>query len=310
MTAPDALPMKVLFAASDNLWRDWSAALTAACPEMELSRTGPPESFDAIIYAPGGEIEDLRPYRKARLVQSLWAGVERIVSNPTLTQPLARMVDPGLEQGMIDYCTGWVLRAHLGMDGYAQDGVWRNDLVPPLAGDRRVTVLGAGALGQAVARALKGLGFDVATWSASGRGAEGIAAFAGPDLEQALARAEILVLLLPDTAATRDLLNARTLALLPKGAVVINPGRGTLIEDQALLNALDAGHVRHAVLDVFRTEPLPPDHPYWAHPGVTVTPHIASETRVATAAQVVADNLRRVMRGETPRFLVDRAKGY
>lgn len=300
--------MKVLFAADG--WDKWAPAIRAACPEAELLQQAAPDAVDAIIYAPNGPGCDFAAYPSARLVQSLWAGVERIAPDTSLTQPLARMVDPGLEQGMIDYCAGWVLRAHLGMDSYAQDGLWRNDLVPPLATGRAVTVLGAGALGQAVARALKGLGFDVATWSASGRGADGIPAFAGPDLDQALSRAEILVLLLPDTAETRDILNRRTLALLPQGATVINPGRGTLIDDQALLEALSSGRVRHAVLDVFRAEPLPPDHPYWAHPRVTVTPHIASETRVATAAQVVADNLRRVMRGEAPRFLVDRAKGY
>ena len=300
--------MKVLFAADG--WDKWAPAIRAACPEAELLQQAAPDAVDAIIYAPNGPGCDFAAYPSARLVQSLWAGVERIAPDTSLTQPLARMVDPGLEQGMIDYCAGSVLRAHLGMDSYAQDGLWRNDLVPPLATGRAVTVLGAGALGQAVARALKGLGFDVATWSASGRGADGIPAFAGPDLDQALSRAEILVLLLPDTAETRDILNRRTLALLPQGATVINPGRGTLIDDQALLEALSSGRVRHAVLDVFRAEPLPPDHPYWAHPRVTVTPHIASETRVATAAQVVADNLRRVMRGETPRFLVDRAKGY
>ena len=300
--------MKVLFAADG--WDKWAPAIRAACPEAELLQQAAPDAVDAIIYAPNGPGCDFAAYPSARLVQSLWAGVERIAPDTSLTQPLARMVDPGLEQGMIDYCAGSVLRAHLGMDSYAQDGLWRNDLVPPLATGRAVTVLGAGALGQAVARALKGLGFDVATWSASGRGADGIPAFAGPDLDQALSRAEILVLLLPDTAETRDILNRRTLALLPQGATVINPGRGTLIDDQSLLDALNAGRVRHAVLDVFRVEPLPPDHPYWAHPRVTVTPHIASETRVATAAQVVADNLRRVMRGETPRFLVDRAKGY
>ena len=119
-----------------------------------------------------------------------------------------------------------------------------------------------------------------------------------------------LVLLLPDTAATRGLVNARTLALLPRGAAVINPGRGTLIDDAALLAALDAGHLDRAVLDVFGTEPLPPDHPFWAHPRVVVTPHIASETRVESAATVVAENLRRVMRGEAPLHLVDRTKGY
>lgn len=300
--------MKVLFAADG--WDIWAPAIRAACPEAELLQSADPDSVDAIIYAPNGPGCDFAAYPSARLVQSLWAGVERIAPDPSLTQPLARMVDPGLEQGMIEYCAGWVLRSHLGMDGYAQDGVWRNDVVPPLASQRRVTVQGAGALGQAVAVALKGLGFDVVTWSASGRGAPGVPALAGPDLPAALARAEVLVLLLPDTADTRDLLNAETLALLPTGAAIINPGRGTLIDEAALLQALDAGHIAQAVLDVFRTEPLPPDHPFWGHPRVVVTPHIASETRVETAAQVVAENLRRVMRGQTPLHLVDRQKGY
>lgn len=300
--------MRVLFAADG--WEKWAPAIRTACPEAELLQDAAPDSVDAIIYAPNGPGCNFADYPSARLVQSLWAGVERIAPDPTLTQPLARMVDPGLEQGMIEYCVGWVMRSHLGMDLYAQDGIWRNALVPPLATERGVTVLGAGALGKAVAAALHGLGFDVATWSASGRGVDGITAFAGPDLNAALARAEILVLLLPDTAETRDLLDAERLALLPPGATIINPGRGTLIDDQALLDALETGKVHQAILDVFRTEPLPPDHPFWAHPRITVTPHIASETRVATAAQVVADNLRRVMRGEQPRFLVDRTKGY
>ncbi|WBU51804.1 glyoxylate/hydroxypyruvate reductase A [Paracoccus sp. SCSIO 75233] len=300
--------MRVLFAASD--WEEWSAALRTACPEMELLQAAAPDSVDAILYAPSGPGCDFAAYPSARLVQSLWAGVERIAPDPSLTQPLARMVDPGLEQGMTEYCTGWVLRAHLGMDHYAQDGKWRGREVPPLAKNRRVTVLGAGALGGAVAGALVGLGFDVATWSLSGRGVDGATAFAGDQLEQALARAEILVLLLPDTAETRDILNGETLALLPQGCTIINPGRGTLIDDDALLASLDRGHISHAVLDVFRTEPLPPDHPYWAHPQVTVTPHIASDTRPETASLVVAENLRRVMRGESALYLVDRGKGY
>lgn len=298
--------MRVLFAAPDSLWPTWSPALREACPEMDLRRDGPPENFDAIIYAPGG-LDDFAPYVNARLVQSLWAGVERIVGNPTLTQPLARMVDPGLRQGMAEYCTGWTMRAHLRMDDYAQDGTWRNALTPPLAADRRVRVLGMGELGGAVAAMLSGIGFDVAGWSASGRGAD----FAGPEgLRPVLSRAEVLICLLPDTPDTRNLLNSDRLAILPEGAWIINPGRGTLIDDDALIAALDDGPVGHAVLDVFRTEPLPAAHPFWAHPRVTVTPHIAAETRPQTAAPVVADNLRRVMAGQEPLYLVDRSRGY
>lgn len=302
--------MKVLFAAPAAMWPAWAPALTAACPEMRLERDGDPAGFDAIIYAPGGEIEDLSPYSNARLVQSLWAGVERIVTNPTLTQPLARMVDPGLARGMAEFCTGWVMRGHLQMDRYAQDGVWRNGQVPPLAEGRRVTILGMGELGRATAAMLAPIGFGLTGYSASGRPVPGVEVLAGDHLDQALERAEILVSLLPDTPQTRNLMNADRLARLPAGAFLVNPGRGTLFDDDALLAALDRGHVGHAVLDVFRTEPLPPDHRFWSHPGVTVTPHIAAETRPATAAPVVAQNLRRVMAGQPALNLVDRAKGY
>ncbi|QRZ14043.1 glyoxylate/hydroxypyruvate reductase A [Paracoccus methylovorus] len=306
--------MKVLFAAPARKWDLWSPALRDACPEMELCREGRPDSFDALIYAPGypedGSTLDFSAFTRARVVQSLWAGVERIVTNPTLTQPLCRMVDPGLTQGMVEYCTGWALRAHLGMDGYAQDGIWRNHLTPPLASQRRITVLGMGELGRAVAAALSGLGFRVTGWSQSGRPVQGIEVLAGPALPQALSRAEILICLLPDTAQTRNLLDAERLALLPPGATIINAGRGTLIDETALLKALDLGRPGHAVLDVFRSEPLAPDHPFWAHARVTVTPHVAADTRPASAAPVVAENLRRAMRGEPLLHLVDRIHGY
>lgn len=302
--------MKVLFAAPDAMWAEWSAALIADCPEMQLCREGEPAGFDAIIYAPGGEIEDLSPYRNARLVQSLWAGVERIVTNPTLTQPLARMVDPGLARGMAEYCTGWALRAHLGMDGYAQDGEWRNGQVPPLAGQRSVTILGMGALGRAVATMLRPVGFQLNGYSASGLPIDGVKIFSGGALDRALQNAEILICLLPDTPQTRELLDARRLARLPKGAWIINAGRATLIDDQALIAGLDSGHIGHAVLDVFRDEPLPPSHPFWSHPAITVTPHIAAETRPETAAPVVTENLRRAVSGRPILNLVDREKGY
>ncbi|AGT08711.1 2-hydroxyacid dehydrogenase [Paracoccus aminophilus] len=306
--------MKVLFAAPSKDWASWQPALEAACPEIELHRDGDPASFDALIYAPGypenGEILDFTPFTRARVVQSLWAGVERIVTNPTLTQPLCRMVDPGLERGMTEYCLGWVMRAHLGMDLYAQDGIWRGKTCPPLATSRRVTILGMGELGRGLAAALRPLGFRVAGWSVSGRPVEGIETFAEADLPAALARAEILVALLPDTPGTRGLLNRETLALLPEGAWLVNAGRGTLFDEADLLAALDAGRPGHAVLDVFSAEPLAPDHPFWSHPRVTVTPHIAAATRPETAALIAADNLRRAMRGEPLRFLVDRTRGY
>jgi glyoxylate/hydroxypyruvate reductase A len=192
------------------------------------------------------------------------------------------MVDGGLTEGMVEWVTGHVLRHHLGMDTHihGQDGVWRAGSAAPLARDSTVAVLGLGVLGAACAQALAALNFRVVGWSRSPKTIDGRRDRPWPRWPRRHpAEAEIVVLLLPDTPATENTLNARTLALLPRGAVIVNPGRGPLIDDDALLAALDSGQVGHATLDVFRTEPLPPEHPYWAHPKVTVTPHIASETR-------------------------------
>lgn len=312
-TAPADAPLTVLWAGTDAAWTAWKAPLkSATCGLARVVREAPdPAAVDVILYAPTGPLKDFSPFVNARLVQSLWAGVERIVTNPTLTQPLARMVDPGLTRGMVEWCVGWTMRMHLGMDRYAQDGVWRNHVLPPLAPERNVTVLGAGELGGAVARAMVQVGFQTAVWSASGREVEGARTFGGDDtLGEALRRAEILIALLPDTPATRGLLDARRLALLPKGAHILNPGRGTLIDETALLGLLDRGVLGHAVLDVFAVEPLPATHPFWRHPRVTVTPHIAAETRAATAVMAVAENLRRLRDGRPLLHLVDRVRGY
>lgn len=312
------MPVNVFFAAGPRLWPAYreplERALAEAGVEAVLSETAPdPAAVDYIVFAPGGVIEDFSPYARARAVLNLWAGVERIVVNPTLTQPLCRMVDPAMTESMTEWVTGHVLRHHLGMDAHilGQDGVWRHDVVPPLARERGVTVLGLGELGTACATALARLNFRVAGWSRTPRAVPGIDSLSGPEgLRAALARAEILVLLLPRTAATENILDAGAIAAMPRGAVVINPGRGPLIDDAALLAALDSGHLGHATLDVFREEPLPPAHPFWAHPRVTVTPHIAAETRPATAARVVAENIRRAEAGEPLLHLVDRGLGY
>lgn len=310
------MPVNILFAARADQWRIYEAPLTKALSEQgidaTLSTDLAPEDVDYIIYAPDSTVQDFTPYTRAKAVLNLWAGVENIVGNPTLRIPLARMVDHGLTQGMVEWVTGHVLRHHLGMDRHilGQDGEWRAE-APPLASDRRVTVLGLGALGEACARMLVRLGFAVTGWSRRPKDIPGVSCLSGDaGFQAALEAADILVLLLPLTDETENLMNADTLALLPDGAVIVNPGRGPLIDDDALLAALDAGHVGHATLDVFRVEPLPADHPFWAHPKVTVTPHIASETRPKTAAQVIAENVRRGETGEPFLHLVDREKGY
>lgn len=308
--------INVLFSAKDRNWDQYHTVIPEACAELGLTinmaRDVAPLDVDYIVFAPNPALTDFSPYTNCKAVLSLWAGVETIAPNPTLSQPLCRLVDPGLEQGMVEWVTGHALRYHLGMDAHitATDQVWRPEPAP-LASSRRVTILGLGALGAACARMLATLGFEVNGWSQSHKAIDGVTCWSGPDgLRQALKRADILVLLLPLTNATTDILNADTLALMPKGAFVINPGRGALIDDAALLSALDTGHIAHATLDVFRNEPLPAGNAFWHHPRVTVTPHIASETRPETAARRIAENIRRGEAGDPFLNLVDRDRGY
>lgn len=310
------MALKVLFSAPEGEFQRYRAPLLRAfCEkgiEADLAEDHAPDETDFIVFAPGGRVQDFHPFTKARAVMGLWAGVESIVSNATLTQPLARMVDDGLTQGMVEYVAGHVLRHHLGMDAHIvnPDHDWRHD-APPLASERPVTMLGLGALGAASACALARLGFPVTGWSRLPKAIEGITCLSGEDgLARALTNAQIVVLLLPLTAETENTLDATALARLARGAVVINPGRGALIDDEALLTALGTGQIGHATLDVFRTEPLPRDHPFWVHERVTVTPHVASETRPDTAARVIAENVRRAEAGEPLLHLVDRARGY
>ena len=306
----------VLFAAPDHDWEEFEGDLNSAFEreglEVSLVRDAPSEEVDYIIYAPTSGLRDFSRFSNLKGVQSLWAGVEKIVGNTTLEVPLARMVDYGLREGMVEYCVGHTMRHHLDLDLdiCRADRKWEFR-TPPLARDRKVAVLGVGALGAAVAQALADLNFEVLGWSRSEKDIEGVQCFSGNDgLDEVLKHAEIVVLLLPRTPQTENVLDARRLALMPKGAVIINPGRGPLIDDDALLAALNEGHIRHATLDVFRVEPLPQDHAYWSHPRVTVTPHLASDTRPASAARLVADNLRRSEAGEPMLHLVDRSVGY
>jgi len=310
------MSLTALFAARPALWPRYREPLTRAFAgaglNVHLTREATPETVDVIILTPDTPIGDFRPFTSARAVLSLWAGVEKLLANPTLTQPLARMVDPGLTEDMTAYVAGQVLRHHLNLDRYIINPAheWRPSM-PARPGARAVSVLGLGALGAAAARALAGLGFDVAGWSREEKRIAGITCLAGADgLAAALARAEFLVTLLPQTAATENLLDAARLAQLPAGAVIVNPGRGTLIDEAALLAALDSGHLAHATLDVFREEPLPAEHPFWAHPRVTVTPHVAAETRPETAAPVIAENVLRIAEGRPLLHRVDRARGY
>lgn len=310
------MTIKILFSANEENWKRYKAPLQDALDDKslnyELGTTITPNEVDYIIYAPSSSLKDFSPYTKLKAVLNLWAGVEGVTNNKSLKVPLARMVDSGLTDGMVEWVTGHTLRHHLGIDKHihGQDGIWRS-YVPPLAKDRVITILGLGTLGTACGIALKRLGFNVRGWSRREKRVDGILCFYGNDqIDSSLMDADIVVLLLPDTPLTQNILNQHTLNLLKRGAFVLNPGRGPLIDDDALLTALDSGQIEHATLDVFRIEPLPKNHQYWSNNKVTVIPHKASETRPITASQVIAMNIKRAENGQKLLYLVDRENGY
>ncbi len=308
--------LTILMAAGADNFARYRPHLLSALAKVgiaaDLVQDAAPQTVDYIIYAPSDPLQDFTPFTRAKAVLSLWAGVERIVGNASLTQPLCRMVDPALTEGMVEWVTGHALRHHLGLDRYITNPgrIW-DPTCPPLARDRKVAMLGMGALGEACARALLALNFGVEGWTRSPKTLMGITCHHGHDgLRRVLAGADIVVTLLPRTPETENTLNAETLGWTKPGAVILNPGRGALIDDAALLAALDSGQIGHATLDVFRVEPLPQDHRFWAHPRVTVTPHIAADTRPDTSAEVIVENIRRGEIGAPFVNLVDRARGY
>jgi glyoxylate/hydroxypyruvate reductase A len=192
-----------------------------------------------------------------------------------------------------------------------QPGEWRNDTAAPLARNRTVGFLGIGALGMYCAHAVAKQGFKVVGWSRTLKSDEVVECYAGSDgLRDVLGQSDTLVLLMPDTPETVNMINADTIKQMKDGATIINPGRGPLIDDAALLAGLDSGKLSGATLDVFRKEPLPAGDPYWTHPKVLVTPHIASETRLETSAAVVVENIIRGENGQPFLHLVDRIAGY
>lgn len=301
----------------EPIWREVLARQIAAS-DLDLSLLpdgADPAEVDYLVYNIDGGIRDFTPFTRLRAILNTWAGVEQIVGKLDWPDGVAftRMVEPGMTQGMAEYFTGHAMRYHLDIDRFQADSAetrWQK-WSPPLTSMRTVGILGLGELGQATARLLVGLGFNVTGWSRSLKDVPGVTSLHGADgLAACLKTAEILVVILPLTDATRDILNAETLSLLPEGACIINAGRGPLIDDDALLAALASGKVRHATLDVFRQEPLPQDHGFWRNPGVTVTPHIASVTRPETACTAILEQIARDLDGKPFLHVVDRERGY
>ncbi|MDE2414237.1 MAG: glyoxylate/hydroxypyruvate reductase A [Comamonadaceae bacterium] len=306
--------MKITYCCADTKAEPWLQGLAAALPRADITlwQPGAPPADYAVVWAPPQQFIDEQQGLKALF--NIGAGVDALLGlrlPPALR--VVRLDDAGMAVQMAEYVCHAVIRHFRDLGGYEADmraGHWAYRR-PPRRQDFPVGIMGLGVLGQRVARALAQFEFPVLGWSRGPRQVEGVRCFSGPEgFNDFLAATRVLVNLLPLTPETRDIMNQGTLSLLKPGAYVINVARGAHLVDEDLLALIDSGHVAGATLDVFRTEPLPADHPFWQQPRITLTPHTSARTlRDESIAQIVR-KITALERGEPIAGIVDHARGY
>ncbi len=314
-------PIPFVAPSSNPHTQAWIEALRQAMPDANIVAHGnigdAARAACTVAIVANPDPMQLLCYPKLRLIHSVWAGVERLLADladtPLKHVPIARLIDPQLADTMAEAVLAWTLYLHRDMPSFAAaqaQALWR-PLPATRAAQRTVGVLGLGALGSAAANRLLGAGFKVCGWSRRAKSLPGIEAhFGDAGLVTVLSKSNILVCLLPLTPGTRALLDASRLALMPPHASIINFARGPIFVDSALREALNSGQLKHAVLDVFDTKPLPQSAWQWSHPSVTVLPHISATTDRGTASAIVAAHVERFLQtGELP-DCVDVARGY
>jgi glyoxylate/hydroxypyruvate reductase A len=295
----------------------WKKTLEAGLGPVDfrtLDKLGDKDAIEIVLaWKPDPGL--IATFPNVKMIVSLGMGVDHLLADGKLPEgvPITRIMDDGLVGQMSEYAIYWALRHHRDIDKYAasqQAKKWKpEEFIDTI--HRRIGVLGLGTIGQDTAKKIAALGFPTAGWSRTQKTLPGIETFHSADgLNRLLAQSDILVSVLPLTRETKGILNAKAFAALPKGAYLINMARGGHVVDDDLLAALDSGHLSGAVLDVFNTEPLPQDHPYWTHPKVHVTPHIAGATNPRTASPGVIENIKRVRAGKPLLHTIDPKSGY
>jgi glyoxylate/hydroxypyruvate reductase A len=294
----------------------WSDTFRQQLPDLEIRfwpEAGDVREIEYLAFM-HPDFNALPPFPNLKAMFSRAAGVEDIVDHPKLPKvPLGKVEPPGGDRMMTEYVVMHVLRLHREMPAYqaaqARHEWLRQKIVRP--DHRRVGFLGFGMMAKAPALVLKSLGFPVSAWVRSPRQAEDVPIFHGADqLEPFLNQTDIAVCLLPLTAETEGIFNARTFAMMPKGAMLVNVGRGRHVVDKDLIAALDSGQLSYAALDALYPEPLPPESPLWMHPKITVMPHVARRPTVAQLATEIVANIRSLKAGGGLLQEVDIKAGY
>lgn len=306
--------MRITFCCTHTKAEPWLAAFRAALPGVDISEWAPgaPQADHAVVWSPPQQFMDEQPALKG--IFNTGAGVDALLK---LRLPagatLVRLDDAGMSVQMAEYVCHAIIRHFRELDGYEADvaqGKW-SFRKPRLRADYPVGIMGLGVLGERVARAVAQFDFPVNGWSRTPKAMAGVRGFAGmAQLNDFLAASRFLVCLVPLTPDTHDILNRDTLLHLQSGGYVINVARGAHLVDDDLIALLDSGHLAGATLDVFRTEPLPAEHPFWQHPKITVTPHTSARTLREESIAQIAGKILALERGEPIAGVVDVQRGY
>lgn len=306
--------MHISFFCKDDNASAWLADLRAALPQAIVTPWQPGAALAdlAVVWAPPQHMFDEQT--QLRTIFNVGAGVDALMQLRLPPQALVvRLDDAGMAVQMAEYVCHAVSQHTRGFDRYqsdAQDANWARR--PPLnRAEFPVGILGLGVLGQRVAQALQHFEYPVQGWSRTPKAISGVRCYAGPSqLAEFLASSRLLVCLLPLTPETKGILNLATLSQLQPNGYLINVGRGAHLVEADLLTLLDSGHLAGATLDVFRTEPLPPSHPFWRHPRIRVTPHISASTLPRQSMAQIVGKIQALARGEPVSAIVNPNHGY